>query len=99
VSTLRYPTLHELKRTAEARDNLLRVVETFPDNATMRYNLACYESQLGRIKEAKGWLLEASKLGDKRRMKQLALTDSDLEPLQELIASACSRKELINQRG
>jgi Flp pilus assembly protein TadD len=91
--------LHGLKRTAEARDNLLRVVDTFSDNATMRYNLACYECQLGRIEEAKGWLLEAFKLGDKRRMKQMALNDSDLEPLQEWIASAISRKELINQRG
>ena len=77
--------LHELNRTAEARDNLLRVVDTFSDNATMRYNLACYESQLGRMEEAKSWLVEAFKLGDKRRMKQMALTDSDLEPLREWI--------------
>lgn len=41
--------LHELKRTAEARDNLLRVVDKFPASATMRYNLACYECQLGRL--------------------------------------------------
>lgn len=27
--------LHELKRTAEARDNLMRVVDKFPSNATM----------------------------------------------------------------
>lgn len=37
--------LHEMKRTAEARDNLLPVVEKFPDDAIMRYNLACYECQ------------------------------------------------------
>jgi predicted Zn-dependent protease len=42
-------TLHELKRTLEARDNLLRVVDKFPTNATMRYNLACYECQLGNL--------------------------------------------------
>ena len=33
--------LHELNRTAEARDNLLRVVDKFPTSATMRYILAC----------------------------------------------------------
>jgi tetratricopeptide (TPR) repeat protein len=77
--------LHALKRTAEARDNLLRVIDTFSDNATMRYNLACYESQLGRMEEAKSWLVEAFKLGGKRRMKQMALADSDLEPLREWI--------------
>ena len=35
--------LHELKQTEEARDNLLRVVEKFPKDPIMRYNLACYE--------------------------------------------------------
>src|SRR6266853_1802916 len=48
--------LHELKRTQEARDNLLRVVEAFSVNPTMRYNLACYECQLGRLDQAKHWL-------------------------------------------
>ena len=77
--------LHKLQRTAEARDNLQRVVDIFSDNAAMRYNLACYESQLGRIEEAKNWLIDAFKLGDKRSMTQMALTDSDLAPLQEWI--------------
>jgi predicted Zn-dependent protease len=98
--THRSYALHELKRTAEARDNLLCAVETFTDNATMRYNLACYESHLGRVEEAKGWLVEAFKLGDKRRMKQMALADSDLEPLKEWIplVSTLSCRELNNQR-
>jgi predicted Zn-dependent protease len=33
--------LPEMKRTQEARDNLLRVVGKFPDDPIMRYNLAC----------------------------------------------------------
>ncbi len=73
--------VHELKRTAEARDNLLRVVDRFPISATMRYNLACYECQLGRLKEAKEWLAKAFKLGDATQMKLEALEDPDLEPL------------------
>lgn len=73
--------LHELKRTAEARDNLLRVLDKFPISATMRYNLACYECQLGDLERAKQWLEKAFKLGDAKKMKLAALDDPALEPL------------------
>jgi Flp pilus assembly protein TadD len=73
--------LHELKRTAEARDNLLRVVDKFPVSATIRYNLACYECQLGRLEQARQWLEKAFALGDGRKMKLAALDDPDLQPL------------------
>jgi len=73
--------LHELKRTSEARDNLLRVVEAFSVNPTMRYNLACYECQLGRLDQAKHWLEKAFELGEVRKMKLTAVQDADLEPL------------------
>ncbi len=73
--------LHELKRTAEARDNLLRMVERFPENQTMRYNLACYECQLGRLDEAWAWLEKAFKLGDAKATTLMALEDADLKPL------------------
>lgn len=73
--------LHELKRTQEARDNLLRVVEKFPISATIRYNLACYECQLGNLPQAKRWLEKAFRLGDREQMKLSALADRDLEPL------------------
>lgn len=74
--------LHELKRTTEARDSLLRVVSRFPLSATMRYNLACYECQLGRLTSAKNWLRKAFVLGDRKQMKKVALEDPDLGPLQ-----------------
>ena len=73
--------LHELKRTAEARDNLLRVVDKFPLDATMPYNLACYECQLGNLERAKQWLSKAFALGDAKKMRLMALEDPDLEPL------------------
>jgi tetratricopeptide (TPR) repeat protein len=79
--------LHELKRTTEARDNLLRVVDKFPISATMRYNLACYECQLGRLEQAKEWLEQALALGDARKMKLAARDDPDLEPLWKDIGS------------
>lgn len=79
--------LHELKRTAEARDSLLRVVEKFPVSATMRYNLACYECQLGRLEQARHWLQKAFRLGEAGKMRVAALQDADLKPLWPEIAN------------
>jgi tetratricopeptide (TPR) repeat protein len=73
--------LHELKRTTEARDNLMRVVEKFARNTTMLYNLACYECQLGRLTEAKEWLRKAFIIEGAKQIKLAALEDPDLEPL------------------
>jgi tetratricopeptide (TPR) repeat protein len=82
--------LHELKRTAEARDNLLRVVDRFPISATMRYNLACYECQLSRLDQAKKWLHKAFQLDQPDHIKATALEDPDLEPLWQYIRSTRS---------
>lgn len=73
--------LHEMKRTAEARDYLLRVIDKFPKISVMRYNLACYECQLGSSEKAKDWLKKAFKVGDAKAIKRMALDDRDLEPL------------------
>lgn len=73
--------LHELKRTQEARDNLLTVVEQFPKDVTMRYNLACYACQLGDMPAALEWLKKSFALGRKKETKQMALQDVDLKPL------------------
>lgn len=47
----------------------------------MRYNLACYECQLGRLEQAKSWLEKAFGVGDPKKVKLMALEDPDLEPL------------------
>jgi tetratricopeptide (TPR) repeat protein len=73
--------LHELNRTAEARDNLLSVLNKFPGESVLRYNVACYECQLGRLEQSKRWLKKTFKMGDVRRMKLAALQDPDLQPL------------------
>ncbi|MEI6784895.1 MAG: tetratricopeptide repeat protein [Verrucomicrobiota bacterium] len=73
--------LHELNRTAEVRDNLLREVDEFPTSATMRYNPACYECQLYRSEGAKRWLERAFKLRNEKKMKLVALDYPDQEPL------------------
>jgi predicted Zn-dependent protease len=74
-------SLHELKRTEEARDNLLRVVEKFPADPIMRYNLACYECRLGHLQKARAWLKKASAVGNADAIRRMALQDADLEPL------------------
>jgi predicted Zn-dependent protease len=73
--------LHELKRTAEAQAVLLPVVDKFPRDWTMRYNLACYTCQLGDLGEAYQWLQKAIMLGGGRKVRHQAMFDPDLEPL------------------
>lgn len=74
--------LHELRRTLEARDNLSQVIDQFPEDETMRYNLACYECQLGNASAAMVWLEKALELGDRQQIRRMALDDPDLKPLQ-----------------
>jgi len=73
--------LHELKRTKEAWQVLLPVVDRFPEEYLMRYNLACYACQLGHASEAKAWLIKAFEICDKQKLKRMALDDPDLKPL------------------
>ena len=80
--------MHELKRTQEARDNLLDVIASFPDHATLRYNLACYETQLGHLNPALAYLEKAFDLDDTQDLMVLALEDPDLKPLWERIGKA-----------
>ena len=56
-------------------------MESFPISATIRYNLACYECQLGRLEQGKFWLEKAFAIGDATKLKLMALADADLEPL------------------
>ncbi len=79
--------LHALKRTQEARDQLRPAVDRFPEEAIIRYNLACYESQLGNLGRAKDWLERAFELGDTAQIKLAALDDPDLAPLWKDITS------------
>jgi len=77
--------LHELRRTQEAYSVLRPVVERFPDEYIMRYNLACYCCQLGKPQEARAWLKKAIGIIGADAIKQLAAADRDLESLWEEI--------------
>ena len=72
---------HRVGRTKEARETLLNVLDRFPLNAAIRYNLACYECHLGRPFLAKRWLEKAFALADPKELRLKALDDPDLEPL------------------
>jgi tetratricopeptide (TPR) repeat protein len=78
--------LHELKRTQEAWDNLIRVIKKFPKEAIIPYNLSCYACQLGNLQDALNWLRRAFAVGDGSKVKLMALADPDLEPLWDKIA-------------
>jgi hypothetical protein len=64
-----------------AREALSPVATQFPQEPTIPYNLACYDCQLGNLKEARQWLEKAFDIGDSKRLKLMALDDPDLEPL------------------
>jgi tetratricopeptide (TPR) repeat protein len=79
-------SLHELKRTKEAYDVLIAVVDKFPTEHLIRYNLACYACRLGNLKEAYLWLEKAIDLAGKEDIRQTALEDPDLERMWNQIA-------------
>lgn len=75
-------SLHELKRTKEAQDVLLSIVEKFPSDYLIQYNLACYCCQLGELRQAFQRLGTAIDIAHgKLDIRQMALDDPDLEPL------------------
>jgi predicted Zn-dependent protease len=77
--------LHEMKRTQEAQDVLLPVLDKFRDEFIIRYNLACYACQLGDREAAWNWLEKSMALTDPDEVKRMALNDADLEPLRPRI--------------
>ena len=77
--------LHELRRTAEARDGLLSVIGIFPEELTIPYNLACYECTLGNLGKAREWLKKIFSTAQAARWKATALKDLDLKPLWQII--------------
>lgn len=79
-------SLHELRRTQEAREALLPALKKFPDASLIPYNLACYACQLGDPVEARHWLRKAIARGEKDEIKLLALNDPDLSALREEIS-------------
>lgn len=65
----------------QAWEALLPAAEKFPQQLLIAFNLACYACQMQDYDEARRWLKRASEISDTAKVKEMALADSDLEPL------------------
>jgi hypothetical protein len=65
----------------KAWDALLPASDQFPKESIIPYNLACYACQLQQLDTAMVWLKRAMTIGDKERIKGMALEDADLQAL------------------
>jgi hypothetical protein len=65
----------------KAWDALLPAFEKFPGEFMIAYNLACYACQMQDLESARLWLKRAEKSCGQKKIKTMALADSDLEPL------------------
>jgi predicted Zn-dependent protease len=81
-------TLRRYRGLRDAADLLETVLERFPDEAVCRYNLACYEAQLGNIDDASSWLVQAFELPNSMALKLAAVYDPDLQPLWERLGQS-----------
>lgn len=70
----------------DAKQILIEAETKFPAEFLIRYNLACYECQLGNLKSAMKWLKKAIELAGEKDIRMMALEDPDLEPLRREIA-------------
>ena len=64
---------------------LTRAAGLHPTDATIQFNLACYEAQMGSLDRAKAHLKRATEIDAKFRL--MALDDPDLEPLWASLAT------------
>ena len=78
-------TVRHYKGVVEAWTVLLGVAEKFPEDAVIRYNLACYTSQMGLLEDSCGWLVQAFELEESSQLKLAAIYDPDLQPLWDRI--------------
>jgi hypothetical protein len=65
----------------KAWEALLPASDKFPKELIIPFNLSCYACQLQQLDTARDWLKRAVAVGGKEKIKQMALKDSDLEPL------------------
>ena len=65
----------------KAWEALLPAFDLFPREAIICYNLACYACQMHQLEVARVWLKRAQAIGQQEQIRQMALSDADLEPL------------------
>jgi tetratricopeptide (TPR) repeat protein len=74
-------SLYQLGRIKEAHDTIEPVLARFPENAGLRYDLACYACKLGNLKESMAYMEQAIDLAGTFVLRQKALDDPALEKL------------------
>jgi hypothetical protein len=60
---------------------LAPALDRFPKHEIIPYNLACYACQLDQLDQARILFQRALATGNKKHLKEMALDDSDLQPL------------------
>src|ERR1700676_5759587 len=73
--------LHELGRTSEATQHLLDGPASLLDEPVYYYNLACYDTVLGNLEQAKVYLRASFRLD--KSFQQLAKKDPDLQRIRD----------------
>jgi predicted Zn-dependent protease len=73
--------LHELGRTLEAKQTLLDGPAVLLDEPVYYYNLACYETVLGNLPQAKVYLRASFRLD--KSFQELAKCDPDLQRIRD----------------
>ncbi len=68
-------------RYDEAHASASAVLEKFPDQWPLRYNLACYCVKLNDLDQAKRWFNESARLAEGKELRKLALNDPDMREL------------------
>ena len=82
--SLAYATRRAISIEA-AKEILLNAEPKFPKETVIKYNLACYECQLGDLEAARNYLKSAFEIEPNWRM--MALEDEDLKPLWKCLGS------------
>jgi hypothetical protein len=73
--------LHELGRTLEAKQTLLTGPSGLLDEPVYYYNLACYDTVLGNLQQAKVYLQASFRLD--KSFRELANSDPDLQRIKD----------------
>src|ERR1700719_3475700 len=73
--------LHELGQTSEAKQTLLDGPASLLDEPVYYYNLACYDTVLGNLEQAKVYLRASFSLD--KSFRQLAKKDPDLQRIRD----------------
>ena len=81
-----------LARYEQAHQSVTAVLDQFPEQWTLRYNLACYCIKLERLDEAKHWYEAAAEHANHVELTALALNDPDMAELKDWVRNRPPKK-------